>query len=604
MIARHPHTSLSKGNIMTCPSTYKRPLKAALLTCAAGATLFASPALAQERRVDGEKILELLVARGVISQGDADSIISQAEVVEPQQQARAPLPQAGVAADGTQTVTYVSPVVREQIAQQVRAELGTQAAAEGWSKPGETPEWTRRITLYGDVRVRGEARRYDKDNADIFEDFAAINAGAPIDINRLSPGYVGPPFINTLEDRQRFRLRARLGVKAQITDWIGADIRLATGADNSPVSTNQTLGANGTGNYHLWLDRASIRLTPVRDVNIDVGRFANPFWTSDLLFDNDMNFDGVAISASAPVSDGFRLFGAAGAFPVFNTDLNFGSRNAPEGTGGPYKSQDKYLFAAQGGIDFKPTEQINVRLAGAYFHFDNIEGQVSAPCYWYELTCSTDATRPAFQQFGNTVFPIRDIIPNPANPNFSPEQQYFGLASRFRILNVRGAIDYQPSDSFGVRLEGDFVKNLGWDRAVIAARAVNNLGPSTTIPDPDDANGTITVPGPYAGSDTGWSARLTLGSILNLNWYGDWQAKRGDWNAYVGYRRLGSDAVVDAFADSDFHIGGTNNRGWHIGGNYAIGKNTIIGVRWLSTEEIADAPFSVDRGFIDLMTRF
>src|SRR3546814_10188944 len=110
--------------------------------------------------------------------------------------------------------------------------------------------------------MRGEARMYDKNNGDIFTNYGAINHGDPQNINDVTPGWIAPPFINTLQDRQRFRLRARLGVKAQIDDWISADIRLATGADNSPVSTNQTLGNDtGTGKYQIWLDRASIRLT-------------------------------------------------------------------------------------------------------------------------------------------------------------------------------------------------------------------------------------------------------------------------------------------------------------------------------------------------------
>lgn len=621
MSAPHPNTSLSKGNfIMTTSIGRIGRLKAALMACAAGATLLASPALAQERRVDGEKILQLLVAKGVISQSDADTIVAQAEVVEPTPP-RTPVPQAGVAADGTQTVTYVSPVVREQIAQQVRAELGTQAQAEGWSKPGETPEWTRRIQLYGDVRVRGELRRYDKDNGDIFWDYAKLNHGDPFNINDGSgEAYIGAPYVNTLENRNRFRLRARLGVKAQITDWISADVRLATGADNGPVSTNQTLGADGTGKYQLWLDRASIRLTPVKDVAIDLGRFANPFWSSDLMFDNDMNFDGVAVSASAPVNDSFRVFGTAGAFPIFNTDLNFGSQNArveddvPRGR--PYPSQDKYLFAAQAGVEFKPAEQIGVKLAGAYYHFDNVQGKLSDSCYWYELVCSTDAMRPAFQQFGNTMTPLRTIVPNPINPDLSPEPQYFGYASKFEILHVRGQLDYRTASGFGVRLEGDYVRNLGWDGKAIRGNLVdgqgwvgtglNNLGPDIMVPAPTTENPdrTIAKPGRYEGGNEGWQARLTVGTVMNLNLLGDWQAKRGDWNAYVAYRRLESDAVLDAFADSDFHIGGTNNRGWQIGGNYGIAKNTIIGLRWLSAEEIASAPFSVDRGFIDLMTRF
>lgn len=609
MIAWHPNTTLPKGNIMTTITGPRGRLKPVLMACAAGATLLASPAFAQERRVDGEKILQLLVAKGVITQDDANTIVAQAEVVEPTP-ARSPVPQAGVAADGTQTVTYVSPVVREQIASQVRAELGTQAQAEGWSKPGETPEWTRRIQLYGDVRVRGEGRFYDKDNGDIFWNYGALNAGAPFDINDANPDYVGAPYINTLENRERFRLRARLGVKAQIADWISADVRIATGADNAPVSTNQTLGADGTGKYHLWLDRASIRLTPVKAVAIDLGRFANPFFTSDLMFDNDMNFDGVAISGSAPVSHGLRVFGTAGAFPIFNTDMNFGTQNAREEDkvprGRPYPSQDRYLFAGQLGVDAKLTDQIGVKLAGAYYHFDNIQGKLSDPCYWYELVCSTDALRPAFQQFGNTMTPLRNIVPNPIDPDLSPDPQYFGYASKFQILHVRGQLDYKPSDAFGVRLEGDYVRNLGWRRGEAGARALNNLGPDIRVPNDEtpDPNDTMLVNGPYQGGNAGWQARLTVGTVMNLNLLGDWQAKRGDWNAYVAYRRLESDAVVDAFADSDFHIGGTNNRGWQIGGNYGIAKNTILGFRWLSAEEIASAPFSVDRGFIDLMTRF
>src|SRR3546814_20895807 len=67
--------------------------------------------------------------------------------------------------------------------------------------------------------------------------------------------------------------------------------------------------------------------------------------------------------------------------------LNFGSRNAPvqSASSGPYKSQDKYLFAAQAGVDFKPTDQVAVRLAGGYFRYSNVEGKVSAPCHYYEL---------------------------------------------------------------------------------------------------------------------------------------------------------------------------------------------------------------------------
>lgn len=623
MSAQHPAITLPKGNIMTRLFTPKRTLRGALLACAAGVA-FTSPALAQD--VDAGRLLDLMVQRGLVTAEEAAQLRAEAATTPaPQQAQRPPVPQAGVAADGTQTITYVSPVVREQIVQQVRAELGTQAQAEGWSRPGETPEWTRRIQLYGDVRARFEGRFYDDGNADIFPNYAAINEGAPQNINDQTPGYIPPPFLNTLENRQRAQLRARLGVRAQIDDWISANVRIATGNDRTPVSTNQTLGAFGGGGYEVWLDRASISLTPVQGVELELGRFGNPFFTTDLMFDPDMGFDGAAMSVQAPVNEQFSLFGTAGAFPVFNTDLNFGSRNAPTapeddedtypGIRGPYESQDKYLFAAQAGLDFRPADALRVRLAGAYFHYDNVQGQVSAPCYYYEVVCSTDATRPAFQQHGNTLFPIRSIIADPLDPVRSPENQYFGLASKFRVLNVRAAVDYVPSDHFGLRLEGDFVKNLAFDQNLLrgvydeedgwSGRAINNLGPSLRVPDPLNPGKMMDQPGRFEGGDIGWQVRLTLGSSLGLNTDSDGGAtERGGWNMMLAYRHLESDAILDAFADSDFGLGGTNSKGWYLSGNYAIGRNTMLGARWIAVDEIAGAPLSVDRAFLDLVTRF
>ena len=566
-------------------------LKPALLACAAGLSLLAAqPAFAQT--VDSTKLLELMVAKGLVTREEADGLLAQATVAP----APAPVPAGGVA-NGVQTIPYIPQVVRDQIKEELRAELGTQAQAQGWSAPGQTPVWTRGITLSGDIRVRGEGVFMDDNNADIFVDYGAINAGGGQNINDKTPGYVGPPYLNTLEDRQRARIRARFGLKAQIDSWISAEVRVATGNDSSPVSTNQTLGGGDEfGKYALWLDRAAIRLTPVQDVALDFGRFANPFWTGDLIFDDDINFDGVAVSARHALNPEFAVFGTAGAFPIFNTDFNFGSRNAPEGKGGPFESRDKYLLAAQLGLDWTPREDMRVRAAVGYFNFDGVEGEVSSPCQFYEVACDTDPTRPQFQQFGNTMFPIRNVVADPLNPITSPENQYFGLASAYEVLNVRASLDFNAFDGVGFRIEGDYVENLGVDDALMRLRAVNNLGPSTTIPDPTNTNGTVTLPGAWDGGSSGWSLKLTAGK-LDL-------ASRGDWNVHAGYRRLESDAVLDAFTDSDFHLGGTNSQGWMVGGAYAFGKNTAISARWLSAEEIAGAPLSADRLLIDLLTRF
>ncbi|MDQ8757555.1 putative porin [Sphingosinicella sp. LHD-64] len=583
-------------------------LKPALMACVAGLAFVAAPALGQEAsarpQVDPNRLLEIMVRRGLVSREEADAMIAEAVAAAPQQaQALPPVPPGGVGADGVQTIPYVPDVVREQIVSQVRAELGQQAQAEGWSRPGETPEWTRRITLSGDIRLRGEGAFFEEPifdsgtglqvggNYPDFPNFAAINSGSGFDVAQGSPGYVNPPYLNTTEDRRRARIRARLGIGIRIDEGISAELRLATGNDSSPVSTNQTLGSDGEfGKYALWVDRANIRFALPGGTSALFGRFGNPFWTSEVLFDEDLNFDGVAVSGRGAIANGFSLFGTIGAFPIFNTDFNFGSRDA-----GAFSSKDRWLAAAQAGIEYRPNDDVSARLAVGIFHFDRVQGELSSPCSFLQDVCDTDAMRPAFQQFGNSLFPLRNIIPDPnAAPGTSPEVQYFGLASEFDVLSVRGAVDLNLFDPVGVRLEGDFVRNLSFERSLVAARAIN---PSSF------GDG-----GEFDGGDTGWQARLTIGHFglaqLGPGIGAGWTADPGDWSVNLAYRRVASDAVLDAFTDSDLGLGGTNVRGWVIGGNYAFGRNTAIGARWLSSQEVSGPPLSIDRLFLDLTTRF
>jgi hypothetical protein len=122
---------------------------------------------------------------------------------------------------------------------------------------------------------------------------------------------------------------------------------------------------------------------------------------------------------------------------------------------------------------------------------------------------------------------------------------------------------------------------------VMEATAINNRGPDI-VPG--------VVPGAYEGGDMGWLARLTVGK-MNIENY-------GDWNAHIGYKYLESDAVIDAFADSDFGLGGTNLKGYFIGANYGLGKNVWTTVRWMSASQIAGAPYAVDILQLDLNAKF
>ncbi|MGH6612752.1 putative porin [Sphingomonas sp.] len=572
---RRAAVSTPKGTMMTCPKILRR-FRSMLLAGTVALTL-ASPAFAQNAQVDPNKLLEIMVTKGLVTRAEADAMIAEARVA-PTPQVQAAIPPGGVVGD-TQTIPYIPTTVRNQIKAELRAELASQASTEGWAKPGEVAEWTKRLTLFGDIRVRGEGDLMGKGNFNqSFVNFQAINAGAGYNINDLS-SQVSAPYLNTTKNRTRANIRARLGLRARIDSWITGEIRVATGGDNSPISTNQTLGGNGQfGKYAIWLDRANIRLQPVKGATLDLGRFANPFWTSELLFDEDLNFDGVALSGRAALNGQLTVFGTLGAFPIFNTDFNFGSNDV-----GAFSSKDKYLAAAQAGVEFAASDHVKLAVAASYYEFKNVQGEVSSPCPFDQDACDTDASRPQFVRTGNSLFPIRNIdfagAPNPAT---APEVQYFGLASKYRILNAHAALDLGFFAPVGIRLEADFVKNLGFDRKLVAARAVNNLGPGN--------------PGVWAGGDTGWFGNLIIGKSQ--------LTESGDWHASIGYRRIESDAVLDAFTDSDFHLGGTNAKGFILGGSYAIAKDTALSARWLSSDAITGIPYSNDVIQLDLTTRF
>ncbi|MCG2842850.1 putative porin, partial [Sandaracinobacter sp. RS1-74] len=102
----------------------------------------------------------------------------------------------------------------------------------------------------------------------------------------------------------------------------------------------------------------------------------------------------------------------------------------------------------------------------------------------------------------------------------------------------------------------------------------------------------------------GWQLRVVAGSMELGMTDGGWSADRGDWGVHMAYRHLESDATVDGFADSDFGPGGTNLKGWIAGGHYAVAKNSVFGIRYLSADEIAGPPLSIDRVFVDFLTKF
>ena len=165
-------------------------------------------------------------------------------------------------------------LITDQEAEDVRADLVRENAATPAGKLKLSTPLTE-LELYGDARVRYEIR--------------TAEAGAPDTLTR--------PDDNT--QRNRFRYRLRLGVRGTLVDDWFFGLRLET--STNPRSTNITFGDDSgvNGPFSKDSDRISVGQAyfgyrGVRDLTLTAGKMQNPFITTSMTWDNDINPEGLA----------------------------------------------------------------------------------------------------------------------------------------------------------------------------------------------------------------------------------------------------------------------------------------------------------------------
>lgn len=277
--------------------------------------------------------------------------------------------------------------------------------------------------------------------------------------------------------------------------------------------------------------------------------------------------------------------------PVFTSYFNYASNNTSK-----YESYNKYLLAAQFGVEFKITDDVEAKMSIAYYDWKNIEGKFSSPFVPASAQDAgdTDNSRPAFAQKGNSYRPIRNITPTAGaapggNLNGTINQfQYFGLATKFKQLYWAGRLDFNHFEPVQVSLLGEFIKNIALDRA-----SMNNL----TRPDPV-VNNRAGGNGAWDGGDTAWYMGMSVGKPISAF------DKRGDWSVGLGYRHVESDAVIDAFTDSVFGFGGTNMEGYSLNAAMALSKRTWLRLGYMTANQIAGPTLQTDVFLLDFTAKF
>jgi hypothetical protein len=475
-------------------------------------------------------------------------------------------------------IPYVSEATKKELRDQVKGEVLAQAKKERWGDPGAYPSWLSQIQLHGDFRLREEATLLAHGNSPP-SDYAKYqipvgnfvrtvdivnNKGAVVPVLNTGQKSDPAPSFNTQEDSNRMRLRARLGVGATVSEDVSVALRLSTGNTTDRTSTNQTMGQS-FNKYTVVFDQAYLSIRPLgTGADFRGGRIPNPFFSTDLVWADDLGFEGVAVSGKQVFDDASEAFATVGYFPLSEFK--------------PGTSRSKALVGLQGGVVMKLSDNRQLKIGLAAYNYQNVAGERETSV---DVTALPDyAARyeygAGFRQRGNTLFAVNAPLDN------SPVSVY-GLASDFHVLNLTTALDLPPLAGLPLTITADAVTNFAFSRDAIFNRT------GFTLTD---------------GRESGYLAKIALGPHV--------VRRKGEWNASLAYRYLGSDATLDAFTNSDFGLGGTNNQGFIVGGHYAIFDNTTLSARWMSSNQIDSyAPgsnpmtkLSVDTLQLDVAVRF
>ena len=191
-------------------------------------------------------LLEALTSKGLITREAAEKLVADARAKATSEATTRKTEETPKPDDVR--VTYVPEAVREQIRNEVKADLEKQVTADvvntakeqGWGVPAALPEWVRGARWSGDVRLRENMAFFDAGNIPLsYYDYQAINQAG----GRSQAGTNA--YLNVNQDDQRFAARLRFGGDFTFSPYAAAGFRLSTGTTSNPVSLDQNLAEIG-----------------------------------------------------------------------------------------------------------------------------------------------------------------------------------------------------------------------------------------------------------------------------------------------------------------------------------------------------------------------
>ncbi len=398
------------------------------------------------------------------------------------------------------------------------------------------------VELFGDIRLR-------------FEDRSVHDpAGGKIDLQRL-------------------RYAARVGLRGELFDDFYYGLRVDTAAN--PRSPWVSFGTSSSGAPYqgpfgkstagINIGQIYLGWRPASWVEIAAGRIPQPLYTTTMVWDGDLNPEGLAEKFKYTV-------GEADFFATFGQFL-YEDTNPTETSSGYFNfahthSSLPFLLAWQVGVDYHLTKNLSLKIAPVLYNYtghgvNNTSGSSATPDFsgtfvGQGTTNGVSGIHASYSSFPNGAFD--GFVANQTGIN------------DLLVLEIPWELNLKLEKT-NFRLFGDYAKNLhGADRANAAYAAQSQPLLLDVGLDP--------IRSPQTHDTTAYQIGLAVGSANKLGLATGATAGKHAWELRTYWQHTEQYALDPNLIDSDFFEGRGNLEGVYTALAYGFTANTIGTIRY------------------------
>ena len=414
------------------------------------------------------------------------------------------------------------------------------------------------------LRMRQDVEALKKDRAAAAQPYQfPINIGASITIRYDVTSIEDKADIRYDDRRDGFRTRDRFWAEYTPDGPVNAGVRLSTGETPNPVSPFVRFGdlfrSKSCNLDQFWIAVRPLQFFDTRprdslpaDVAVILGRMPQPFWRGDwgtwrseIIFDNDISPEGIALQMKANLAPDLQIVATGGYFVIQEVDdFRFAGLTG-----------DTFLAAGQIKAEYKPIGAVAVSLYG----YNRLNAGEFTPSF-NPLTGATVTP-------GTAAILLRDT-------NLQRTNNQISLGT--------GAVGF-VKDTFNVF---NFTAQLHYPLPVLVA-----LAPQ------------IFLVGDYANNLSVAKDKQGYGITLGLRGGGKEGTGVNPFHIWFTYRNVDNGATLATFADSDLGAG-TGYRGIGTGVNYRLHKNLLVQIAGFAFDGFPMKDVYWRRVFFDVVANF